>query len=210
MVGTVCSYPNLTQVPFREDDLWDGYPEETNAPYGVAKRTLLAGAHAYRSEYGLKTIFLLPANLYGPGDNADLETSHVVPALIRKMIEAKKEGRSAVTLWGDGSPTREFLYVEDCARALWLAASRYDEPDPVNIGTGEEVTIADLASTIARLVGFEGQLVWDSSRPNGQPQAAARRLQSRGGLWLPRTRSPRGRLGADDRGSTIRRPALGR
>ena len=169
-VGTVCAYPKLTPVPFREDDLWNGYPEETNAPYGVAKKALLVGAQAYRAQYGLNAIFLLPANLYGPGDDFDLESSHVVPALIRKMVEAADEGRRTVSLWGDGSPTREFLYVEDCADALVLAARQYDGAEPVNLGTGKEVAIRDLASLIARLVGFDGELTWDASRPNGQPR----------------------------------------
>jgi GDP-L-fucose synthase len=170
MVGTVCSYPKLTPVPFREEDLWNGYPEETNAPYGIAKKALLVGCQSYRAEFGLNSIFLLPANLYGPGDNVDLETSHVVPALIRRMSEAKAARDREVTLWGDGSPTREFLYVEDCAEALLLAAQRYDGPEPVNIGSGEEVAIAELASTVARLVGFDGKIFWDTSRPNGQPR----------------------------------------
>ncbi len=170
IVGTVCAYPKLTPVPFREDDLWNGYPEETNAPYGVAKKALLVGAEAYRDQYGLNAVFVLPANLYGPGDNFDPESSHVVPALIRKMVEAKDKGRPEVSLWGDGSPTREFLYVEDCAEALVLAARHYDGPDPVNIGTGQEVAIRDLASMVARMVGFEGRIVWDTSKPNGQPR----------------------------------------
>ena len=166
IAGTVCSYPKLTPLPFREDDLWNGYPEETNAPYGIAKKALLVGAQAYREQYGLRTVFLLPANLYGPGDNFDLETSHVIPALIRKMIE----GRDEVVLWGDGSPTREFLYVEDAAEAFVLAAGRYDEPDPVNVGTGVEISIRELAETIGDLTGFTGEIVWDTSMPNGQPR----------------------------------------
>jgi GDP-L-fucose synthase len=166
VVGTVCAYPKLTPVPFREDDLWNGYPEETNAPYGVAKKSVLVGAHAYRAQYGLDAIFLLPANLYGPRDNFDLDTSHVIPALIRKMLEADGE----VVLWGDGSPTREFLYVDDCAAGLALAAERYDAPEPVNLGTGVETSIRELAETIADLTGFEGELVWDTSMPNGQPR----------------------------------------
>jgi GDP-L-fucose synthase len=169
-VGTVCSYPMVTPVPFREDDLWKGYPEETNAPYGIAKRSLLAGSRAYRDQYGLSAIFLLPVNLYGPGDNVDLESSHVIPALIRRMVEARDAGAEEVRLWGDGSPTREFLFVEDCAEALVLASRHYDGPDPVNLGTGEDVSIRDLATTIARLVGFEGTITWDTSMPNGQPR----------------------------------------
>jgi GDP-L-fucose synthase len=164
--GTVCAYPKLTPVPFREDDLWNGYPEETNAPYGIAKKTLLVGAQSYRVQYGTNAIFLLPANLYGPRDNFDLETSHVIPALIRKMVESHDE----VLLWGDGSPTREFLYVEDCAEGLMLAADRYDGGEPVNLGTSEEISIRDLAVLVAELTGFDGEIVWDSSMPNGQPR----------------------------------------
>jgi GDP-L-fucose synthase len=164
--GTVCAYPKFTPVPFHEDDLWNGYPEETNAPYGVAKKTLLVGAQSYRTQYGTNAIFLLPANLYGPRDNFDLETSHVIPALIRKMVGSRDE----VVLWGDGSPTREFLYVDDCADGLLLAADRYDGPDPVNLGTSEEISIRDLAELIAELTGFEGNVVWDTSMPNGQPR----------------------------------------
>ena len=164
--GTVCAYPKLTSVPFREDDLWNGYPEETNAPYGVAKKTLLVGAQSYRAQYGTNAIFLLPANLYGPRDNFDLGSSHVIPALIRKMVESRDE----VVLWGDGSPTREFLYVDDCAEGLLLAADRYDGPDPVNLGTSEEISIRDLAELVAELTGFEGEIVWDESMPNGQPR----------------------------------------
>jgi GDP-L-fucose synthase len=170
LVGTVCSYPKFTPVPFREESLWDGYPEETNAPYGVAKRALLVGAQTYREQYGLNTIFLLPSNLYGPRDNFDLETSHVVPALIRKMVEATERGENAVRLWGDGSPTREFLYVTDCADCLILAAERYDRPEPINIGTGEEITVHDLAALVADVTGFEGQITWDATKPNGQPR----------------------------------------
>ena len=166
VTGTVCAYPKYTPTPFREDDLWDGYPEETNAPYGVAKKSVLVGAQAYREQYGLDTIYLLPANLYGPRDNFDLETSHVIPALIRKMVEADDE----VVLWGDGSPTREFLYVDDCVEALLLAAERFDGAEPVNIGTGVETSIRELAETVAELTGFEGELRWDTSMPNGQPR----------------------------------------
>ena len=166
IAGTVCAYPKFTPVPFSEDELWNGYPEETNAPYGVAKKSILVGANAYRDQYGLDAIFLLPANLYGPRDNFDLDSSHVIPALIRKMLEAEGE----VTLWGDGSPTREFLFVEDCADALLLAAERYDGPEPVNLGTGVETSIRAVAETIAELTGFDGELVWDTSMPNGQPR----------------------------------------
>jgi GDP-L-fucose synthase len=185
VAGTVCAYPKHTPVPFHESDLWNGYPEETNAPYGVAKKTILVGADAYRRQYGLDTIFLLPANLYGPRDNFDLESSHVIPALIRKMLESDPE----VVLWGDGSPTREFLYVEDLVDALLLAADRYDEPDPVNVGTGVETSIAELAETVADLAGFTGEIVWDTSKPNGQPrrQLDATRAAERFGF---RARTP--------------------
>jgi GDP-L-fucose synthase len=166
IVGTVCAYPKFAHVPFREDDLWSGYPEETNAPYGVAKKSILVGAQSYRQQYGLNSIFLLPANLYGPRDNFDLETSHVIPDLIRKMFE----NRERVVLWGDGSPTREFLYVDDCVEGLALAAERYDGADPVNLGTGNEISIRELAELIAELTGFEGEIEWDSSMPNGQPR----------------------------------------
>jgi GDP-L-fucose synthase len=170
LVGTICAYPKFAPVPFREEDLWAGYPEETNAPYGVAKKALLVGAQAYREQYGLNAIYLLPVNLYGPGDSIDLESSHVIPALIRKMTEAKDAGDATVELWGDGSPTREFLYVEDCAEALALASARYDGPEPVNLGTGAEISIRELAELIASLTGFEGEIVWNTSKPNGQPR----------------------------------------
>jgi GDP-L-fucose synthase len=166
IVGTVCAYPKFATVPFREDELWDGYPEETNAPYGVAKKSILVGAQAYRDQYGLNSIFLLPANLYGPRDNFDLETSHVIPDLIRKMLE----NRERVVLWGDGTPTREFLYVDDCVDGLALAAERYNGADPVNLGTGAEISIRELAELIAELTGFDGEIEWDTSMPNGQPR----------------------------------------
>jgi GDP-L-fucose synthase len=166
VAGTVCAYPKFTPVPFHEDDLWNGYPEETNAPYGVAKKSILVGAQAYREQYDLDSIYLLPANLYGPRDNFDLDSSHVIPALIRKMVESRDE----VVLWGDGSPTREFLFVDDCADGLLLAATRYDGGDPVNLGTGVETSIRELAELIAELTGFEGELTWDTSMPNGQPR----------------------------------------
>lgn len=173
LVGTICAYPELTPVPFREDDLWAGYPEPTNAPYGVAKRALLTGAQAYREQYRLNAIYLLPVNLYGPRDDFDLRTSHVVPALIRKMLDARDAGAGSVVLWGDGRPTREFLYVEDCAEALVLAARRYDGREPVNLGTGEEISIRDLAALVAEITGFDGEISWDVSKPGGQ---ARRRL----------------------------------
>ena len=169
-VGTVCAYPKFTPVPFSEDDLWNGYPEETNAPYGLAKKMLLVQAQGYRAQYGFNGIYLLPVNLYGPRDNFDLETSHVIPALIRKCIEAKESGQRRIILWGDGSPTREFLYVEDAAEGIVLAAEKYDGSEPVNLGSGEEITIADLAKLIAAEVHFTGELIWDTTRPNGQPR----------------------------------------
>jgi len=170
VLGTICAYPKFAPVPFREDDLWNGYPEETNAPYGIAKKTLLVGAHGYREQYGMNVVFLLPVNLYGPRDNFDLETSHVIPALIRKMVEGQERGEREIVLWGDGSPTREFLYVDDCAEAIVLAAERYDGPEPVNLGTGKEISIRDLAELIGELTGFDGEIVWDTTKPNGQPR----------------------------------------
>jgi GDP-L-fucose synthase len=170
LLGTICAYPKFAQVPFREEELWAGFPEETNAPYGIAKKALLVGAQAYREQYGTNAIYLLPVNLYGPGDNFDLDSSHVIPALIRKMVEAVQCGDGQVVLWGDGSPTREFLYVEDCAEALLLAAQRYEGAEPVNVGSGEEIAIRDLADLIAELTGFAGKIVWDATRPNGQPR----------------------------------------
>jgi GDP-L-fucose synthase len=170
ILGTICAYPKFAPVPFHEDDLWNGYPEETNAPYGVAKKALLVGAQSYRDQYGLNAIYLLPVNLYGPRDNFDLETSHVIPALIRKMIDAQERGEHEIVVWGDGSPTREFLYVDDCAEGIRLAAKTYDDPEPVNLGTGEEISIRELAELIAELTGYEGEIVWDTSKPNGQPR----------------------------------------
>lgn len=169
-IGTICAYPKFTPVPFKEENLWNGYPEETNAPYGLAKKMLLVQAQAYRAQYGFNAIYLLPVNLYGPGDNFDLETSHVIPALIRKCVEAKESGHREIMLWGDGSPTREFLYVEDAAEGILLASERYDGNEPVNLGTGEEVAIRDLAKMIAAEVGFTGEIVWDPTKPNGQPR----------------------------------------
>jgi GDP-L-fucose synthase len=170
LLGTICAYPKFAPVPFEEEELWNGYPEETNAPYGVAKKALLVGAQAYREQYDLNAVYLLPVNLYGPGDNFDLESSHVIPALIRKMIEAQQRGDHEVVLWGDGSPTREFLYVEDCAEGIVLAAERYDGAEPVNLGTGEEISIRDLAELVAEATGYDGEIVWDASKPNGQPR----------------------------------------
>jgi GDP-L-fucose synthase len=171
-IGTICAYPKFTPLPFREENLWDGYPEETNAPYGLAKKMLLVQAQAYREQYGFDAIYLLPVNLYGPHDNFNLQTSHVIPALIRKCIEATERGDSQVNLWGDGSPTREFLYVEDAARGILLAAERYNGSEPVNLGSGFEISIKDLAETVARLTGFKGEIVWDPDKPNGQPRRA--------------------------------------
>jgi GDP-L-fucose synthase len=170
VVGTICSYPKFAQVPFREKDLWDGYPEETNAPYGIAKKALLVMAQAYRQEFGSNFVMLLPVNLYGPGDNFDLETSHVIPAMIRKFSAAKDEGKAEVVLWGDGTPTREFLYVRDAARGVADAAELYNDPEPVNLGAGFEISMAELAGQIARKVGFTGTIRWDTSQPNGQPR----------------------------------------
>jgi GDP-L-fucose synthase len=170
VAGTICAYPKFAPVPFREDDLWNGYPEETNAPYGVAKKALLVMAQAYRQEFGSNFVMLFPVNLYGPRDNFDLETSHVIPAMIRKFDSALQSGAPQVVLWGDGSPTREFLYVTDAARGLVEAAERYDDPDPINLGAGFEISMADLARSIADKVGYRGKIVWDTSRPNGQPR----------------------------------------
>jgi GDP-L-fucose synthase len=169
-IGTICAYPKFTPVPFKEEDLWSGYPEETNAPYGLAKKMLLVQSQAYRQEYGLNSIFLLPVNLYGPGDNFNPTSSHVVPALIRKVVEAKRDGEGEVEVWGSGRATREFLYVDDCAEAIVLAAERYNSAEPVNIGTGSEISIKDLAELIVRLVGFKGSLKWDETKPDGQPR----------------------------------------
>jgi len=172
VVGTTCSYPKFTPVPFREECLWDGYPEETNAPYGIAKKALLVQCQAYRQEYGMNAIYLLPVNLYGPRDNFDLETSHVIPALIRKCLEARDAAAPEIVCWGDGSPTRAFLYAPDAALGLVAAAERYDGADPVNLGTSEEVRIRDLVETVARLCGYQGAIRWDSAQPNGQPRRA--------------------------------------
>jgi len=171
-VGTICAYPKFTPLPFKEENLWDGYPEETNAPYGLAKKMLLVQAQAYRQQYGFNVIYPLPVNLYGPRDNFNLETSHVIPALIRKCVEAQVQGKSQIILWGDGTPTREFIYVEDAAEGLLLAAERYNGPEPFNLGSGQEISIKDLAILIARLTGFNGEIIWDTSKPNGQPRRA--------------------------------------
>jgi len=168
ILGTICEYPKVTPVPFREETLWDGYPEETNAPYGIAKKSLLVGGQAYRAQYGMDVVHLLPVNLYGPGDNFDLETSHVIPALIRKMTESPEK----IVLWGDGSPTREFLYVDDAVEGLVLGAERYDGVEPVNLGTGAEISIRELVELVAEVTGFDGEIVWDTDMPNGQPRRA--------------------------------------
>jgi GDP-L-fucose synthase len=170
VAGTVCAYPKHTPVPFKEEYLWDGYPEETNAPYGLAKKLLLAQCQAYQAEYGMNAVYLLPVNLYGPGDNFDLETSHVIPAMIRKFAEARADDAPSVTLWGDGSPTREFLYVEDAAKAFRLALECYDGQEPINLGSGEEVSINGLANLVADATRYQGEVVWDASKPNGQPR----------------------------------------
>jgi GDP-L-fucose synthase len=184
VLGTICAYPKFTPVPFSENDLWNGYPEETNAPYGIAKKALLVQCQSYRQQYGMNAIFLLPVNLYGPSDNFDYQTSHVIPALIRKCMEARASGANEIVLWGDGSPTREFLYVTDAARGILLATERYDKPEPVNLGSGHEISIRDLAEMIARLTGFTGAIRWDASKPNGQPRRClnVRRAESEFGF----------------------------
>ena len=169
-IGTICAYPKYTPIPFKEEDLWNGYPEETNAPYGLAKKMLLVQSQAYREQYGYNSIFLLPVNLYGPGDNFNPASSHVIPALIRKCLEAKEQNAAEIVAWGDGSPTREFIYVEDAAEGITLATERYNSSEPVNIGSGFEISIKDLTETIARLTGFTGTIRWDTSKPNGQPR----------------------------------------
>jgi GDP-L-fucose synthase len=184
LTGTICAYPKFAPVPFSEDELWNGYPEETNAPYGLAKKMLLVQAQAYRQQYGTNAVVLFPVNLYGPRDNFDLHTSHVIPAIIHKVDDAMQQGRDTVELWGDGTPTREFLYVEDAAEGLVLAAERYDGADPVNLGSGREIAIKDLAELIGRTMGFTGRFAWDASKPNGQPRRAldVRRARERFGF----------------------------
>jgi len=168
--GTICAYPKFAPVPFKEDDLWNGYPEETNAPYGIAKKMMLVASQGYREQYGLNSVVLFPVNLYGPRDNFDLHTSHVIPAMVRKFVGARERGDGEVVLWGDGSPTREFLYVEDAAEGIVMGAERYDSSDPVNLGSGVEISIRDLAEKIAKAARYEGKFVWDTSKPNGQPR----------------------------------------
>jgi len=170
ILGTICSYPKQTPVPFNEDDLYEGYPEETNAPYGIAKKALLTQSRAYRRQYDFNSIYLMPVNLYGPGDNFDLETSHVIPAIIRKCVEARERGDDLITAWGTGEPTREFLYVDDAADGILSATERYNESEPVNLGSGIEISIRDLVNTIAELTGFDGEIEWDTSKPDGQPR----------------------------------------
>jgi len=169
-LGTICAYPKFTPVPFKEENIWNGYPEETNAPYGLAKKMLLVQSQAYRQQYGFNSIFLLPVNLYGPGDNFDLTNSHVIPALIRKCIEAKKRGLKEMIVWGTGKPTREFLYVEDAAEGIILAAEKYNKSEPVNLGAGFEISIKDLVKLVAKLTGFKGKIIWDKGKPDGQPR----------------------------------------
>lgn len=181
-IGTVCSYPRDTPVPFREEDLWSGYPEETNAPYGLAKKMLLVQGQAYRAQYGFDAIHLIPVNLYGPGDDFDPASSHVIPALVRKCLEARDEGRDRIEVWGTGRATREFLFVEDAAEGIVLATERYDSPQPVNLGTGREIAIRDLVALIAELTGFRGEVRWDASRPDGQPRRALEVSRAREGF----------------------------
>jgi GDP-L-fucose synthase len=193
VVGTVCSYPKHTPVPFVEEELWNGYPEETNAPYGLAKKMLLDQAQAYRQEYGFNCVYVIPTNLYGPGDNFDLETSHVIPAIIRKCLEGKAEGREEVVLWGTGEPTREFLYVEDAAEGIILSLERYESRDPLNLGANHEISIRELADLIAAATGFSGRFTWDTSKPDGQPKRAISGARARKTLgWSPKTRIDRG------------------
>lgn len=174
VAGTICAYPKMTEVPFKEEDLWNGYPEETNAPYGLAKKMLLVLAQAYRQQYGSNFVYVLPVNLFGPGDSFDLENSHVIPAMIRKFHEAKISSTKTVTLWGDGSPTREFLYVDDCAEAFVAALEKHNGPEPINIGSGKEISMKVLAEKIKQIVGYEGEIIWDTQRPNGQPRRCLR------------------------------------
>jgi GDP-L-fucose synthase len=170
VLGTICAYPKFTPVPFKEEDLWIGYPEETNAPYGIAKKVIMVQCQAYRQEYGLNAVYLLPVNIYGPRDNFDPQSSHVIPALIKKCVDARERGDKFIECWGKGTPTREFLYVEDAAEAVLLAAERYDKPDPINLGSGQEISIRDLVNLIARLTRYSGEIRWDSSKPDGQPR----------------------------------------
>jgi GDP-L-fucose synthase len=194
--GTICSYPKHTPVPFKEDDLWHGYPEETNAPYGLAKKMMLVQAQAYRQQYGFNAVTLLPVNLYGPRDNFDPESSHVIPALIRKVVEARDAGRDHIVVWGTGKASREFLYVEDAARAIVLATEKYDQPDPVNIGSGQEITIRELAETICEFCAFKGAIRWDASKPDGQPRRCLDTTRARQAFGFEATTSLRDGLSA--------------
>jgi len=169
-IGTICAYPKFTSVPFKEENIWNGYPEETNAPYGLAKKMMLVQSQAYRQQYGFNSIFLLPVNLFGPGDNFDPESSHVIPALIKKCVDAIEQGKEEIVVWGTGKPSREFIYVEDAAEGILLAAEKYNKSDPVNIGAGFEITIKDLVNLIVKLTGFKGEVIWDTSKPDGQPR----------------------------------------
>ena len=187
IAGTVCAYPKVVSLPFEEDDIWSGYPEETNAPYGLAKRMLLVQAQAYRQQYGCNFVYLLPTNLYGPGDHADLETSHVIPAMIRKFSTARDVGAPMVELWGDGSPTRDFLHVDDAARAFGLALAHYDGPEPINVGSGQEISIRELAELVRELTGFEGGIEWQRERPNGQPRRRLDTTRARGAFGFEPT-----------------------
>ena len=184
VLGTVCAYPKFTPVPFQEKNLWDGYPEETNAPYGLAKKMLLVQSQAYRQQYGFNSIYLLPVNLYGPRDNFDPESSHVIPALIKKFVEAVEDNHRTVEIWGTGAASREFLYVDDCARAIVLAAEQYNKPDPVNIGAGREISIKELVTLVGKLTGFKGEIHWDSSKPDGQPRRCLDVYPCEAGIWL--------------------------
>ena len=207
-VGTICAYPKFTPVPFREDDLWNGYPEETNAPYGLAKKMLLVQGQAYRQQYGFNAIYLLPTNLYGPGDNFDPQTSHVIPALIRKCLDAIDSGADEITVWGTGAPTREFLYVRDCAEGIVAAMERYDSPEPANLGSGEEIRIAELVHLIAQTAGFRGEIRFDPSQPDGQPRRkvdASRALAEFG--WRSTTSFPDGLRATVDWYRGVRLPA---
>lgn len=183
-VGTVCAYPKFTPVPFKEDDIWNGYPEETNAPYGLAKKMLLVQSQAYRQQYGFNSIYLLPVNLYGPGDNFNPESSHVIPALIRKFCMAVRSGSKEVEVWGTGAASREFLYVDDAARGIVMAAESYNKPDPVNLGSGKEISIKDLVELTARLTGFQGDIIWDTSKPDGQPRRCLDTSRAKREFWF--------------------------
>ncbi len=208
-IGTVCSYPKFTPVPFAEDEFWNGYPEETNAPYGLAKKMLLVQGQAYREQYGFHAIYLIPVNLYGPGDNFDPASSHVIPALIKKCVDAREAGQAPIEVWGTGNASREFLYVEDAAEGIVLGAERYDEPEPVNLGVGHEITIRDLVELIARLTGFTGQIEWNASQPDGQPRRALDTSRAREAFgFVARTPFEAGLRQTIDAYEATRRPAV--